>query len=217
MTLRIDIWSDVNCPWCYIGKRRFEEGLRSFVHADEVEVTWHAYLLDPSLPERFDGTEAEYLAQMKGMSPEQVEGMLAQVTEAAASVGLDYHFEKLVPAQSLRAHALVKAAALHGKDASAVKEALLSAHFVEGRVTSDEDVLVEIGASVGLSEEVVRSSLTDRQVLGLVQEDITTAQRIGVTGVPFFVFDQKYAVSGAQQAEVFTQVLERAWTEAHGE
>ncbi|WP_349827770.1 DsbA family oxidoreductase [Brevibacterium litoralis] len=212
MTIRVDIWSDVNCPWCYIGKRRFEQGLELFRSGDEgapeVEVTWHAYVLDPDLPDRYAGSEADYLAERKGMPAEQVAQMLRQVTEVAADLGLDYDFDALVPAQSLKAHSLAKEAVLRGADAGEVEETLFSAHFVEGRALSEPAVLRDLGARFGLDAAAVDAAVESETIAGLVEDDLATARRLGISGVPFFVFEQKYGVSGAQPAEVFAQTLE---------
>ncbi|SFS15194.1 Predicted dithiol-disulfide isomerase, DsbA family [Agrococcus baldri] len=207
--MQIDIWSDVACPWCFIGKRRFEKALGAWEHRDEVEVTWHSYQLDPTLPEHYEGTEVEYLASRKGMPVEQVQQMFQHVTTQAAGEGLHYDFDRLVVANSLRAHQLLHLAKAHG-GADAVKEALLSAHFEQGSDIGDVDTLVAIGAGAGLDEREIRDALADERYLPAVRADIAQAQQIGVNGVPFFVFDMRLGLSGAQPAEVFTQALEQA-------
>ncbi|SDR75603.1 DsbA family oxidoreductase [Agrococcus carbonis] len=207
--MQIDIWSDVACPWCFIGKRRFETALGAWEHRDEVQVTWHSFQLDPSLPEHYDGTEVDYLANVKGMPVAQVQQMLTHVTEQAAGEGLRYDFDRLVVANSLRAHQLLHLAKAHGL-ADAVKDALLSAHFEQGVDIGDVDALVTIGARAGLAAKEIREALADERHLPAVREDIAQARQIGVTGVPFFVFDMRLGLSGAQPAEVFTQALDRA-------
>lgn len=213
MILRVDIWSDIACPRCYIGKRRFEEALAQFPHRDAVKVTWHSYQLDPSLPERYDGTEAEYLAQAKGMPAEQVEQMLGQVAEQAAGEGLEFDWDALVPANSMRAHHLLHLAAERGVDVSAVKDDLLSAHFERGQAISDVEVLVEIGGRHGLDAEAVRAAMDDDGIAAAVRGDIQTARSTGITGVPFYVLEDKYAISGAQPADLFGQALQKVWEE----
>lgn len=215
--MQIDIWSDIACPWCYIGKRRFEAALADFPHRDDVEVTWHSYQLDPSIPRHYDGTEVDYLVQRKGMAEEQVRQMIGHVAEQAKGEGLDYDFDGLVVANSWRAHHLIHTAARAGgpEAAAAVKEALLSAHFVEAKDIGDDDVLVAIGVAAGLDEAAVRAGLDDPEVTAEVESDIATARQIGVQGVPFFVLDRKYGVSGAQPGEVFAQALTQAWHESH--
>lgn len=210
--MQIDIWSDIACPWCYIGKRRLETALADHPHRDELSVTWHSYQLDPDLPEHFDGTEVEYLASRKGMPEEQVRQMFAHVSEQAAGEGLSYDLDRLVVANSARAHEL-----LHlGKDrgvADAVKEALLSGHFEHGADIGDVDTLVRIGVASGLDEGEVRAALEDGRYRAAVASDVDMARQIGVTGVPFVVVDMKYAVAGAQPPEVFAEVLDTAWAE----
>lgn len=207
--MQIDIWSDVACPWCFIGKRRFERALAGWEHRDEVQVTWHSYQLDPSLPEHHDGTEAEYLASRKGMPIDQVRQMFAHVTEQAAGEGLAYDFDRVVVANSIRAHQLLHLAKAHGR-ADEVKEALLSAHFERGIDIGSIDALVAIGGAAGLDEAEIREALADERHLQAVRADIAQAQQLGVSGVPFFVFDMRLGVSGAQPPEVFVQALERA-------
>lgn len=212
--MRIDIWSDIACPWCFIGKRRFEKALSGFAHRDQVEVVWHSYQLDPSLPEHYDGTELDYLSERKGLPAEQVRQMFAHVAAQAAGEGLSYDFDSLVVANSATAHELLHLAAEHGV-AGAVKEALLSAHFEHGRDIGSREVLVEIGVAAGLQASAITTDLdagTHRQA---VQDDIAHAQQIGVTGVLFFVLDGKYGVSGAQPPEVFSQALGQAWQAAN--
>ena len=207
--MQIDIWSDIACPWCFIGKRRFETALGAWEHRDEVEVTWHSYQLDPTLPEHYDGTEAEYLASRKGMPVEQVRQMFQHVSTQAADEGLQYDFDSLVVANSLRAHQLLHLAKAEGV-ADAVKDALLSAHFEHGVDIGSVDALVAIGTEAGLGAQEIRDALADERYLPAVRADIAQAQQLGVNGVPFFVFDMRLGLSGAQPAEVFTQALEQA-------
>ena len=211
--MNIDIWSDIACPWCFIGKRRFERALESFEAKDQVSVTWHSYQLDPTLPERSELSERDYLSKVKGLQAPQVDSMLGQVTEVARGEGLEYDFDALVPANSRKAHQLLHAAKRAGLDVGAVKEALLAAHFEQGEVITDDSLLVRIGTENGLTEEAARSALTDPELAGAVEADIQQARQIGVNGVPFFVFQDKYGVSGAQPTEVFSNALEQVWEE----
>lgn len=211
--MQIDIWSDVACPWCFIGKRRFERALSAWEHRDAVTVTWHSYQLDPTLPEHYDGTEVDYLASRKGMPVEQVRQMFEHVSTQAAGEGLHYDFDRLVVANSLRAHQLLHLAKAKAPGrADAVKEALLSAHFERGIDIGSIDALVAIGVQVGLDEQEIRETLADERYLSSVHDDIAQARELGVTGVPFFVFDMRLGLSGAQPAEVFAQALEQART-----
>ncbi len=212
--MKVDIWSDIACPWCFIGKRRFEAGLADFGHRDQVEVTWHSYQLDPSIPERYDGTELDYLAKRKGMDPDQVRRMLATVEDAARGEGLNYDFEHLVVANSYPAHELLHLAKARGV-ADAVKEALLSAHFEKAQDTSDREVLVRIGTEAGLDADEIRAALDEGRYREAVRADISQAAALGISGVPFFVIDGRYGVSGAQPAELFTRALTTAWDESH--
>ncbi|MCC3267538.1 DsbA family oxidoreductase [Arthrobacter gengyunqii] len=215
--MKIDIWSDIACPWCYIGKRRFEAALASFPHRDEVQVHWRSYQLDPSLPEHYDGTEVQYLSERKGIDPVQLAGMLEQVTAQAAGEGLAYDFDSLVVANSFSAHRLIHLARAEGgiKAADAVKEALLSAHFEKGQDIGSAEVLTGIGAAAGVDPDRIRSMLATDEYADAVNADISQARSLGVSGVPFFVLDEKYGISGAQPVELFSSALEQAWKESH--
>jgi predicted DsbA family dithiol-disulfide isomerase len=212
MIMKVEIWSDVACPWCYIGKRRFETALENFEHKDQVEVHWRSYQLDPTLPEHFDGTETEYLSQMKGLPEDQVRQMFAHVTAQAAGEGLAYDFDRIVVANSFTAHRFIHLANEHGLGAEA-KEALLSGHFEHGEDIGDLDYLVRTGAGLGLDGAMVREALENGRYADEVRADIAAARAVGVTGVPFFVLDRKYGISGAQPAELFSQALTQAWAE----
>ncbi|GGC80648.1 DSBA oxidoreductase [Tersicoccus solisilvae] len=212
--MNIDIWSDIACPWCYIGKRRFESALARFEHRDDVTVTWHSFQLDPTLPAHYDGTELEYLSERKGMPADRVAQMFAQVTEVAAGEGLAYDFDSVVVANSLPGHELMHLAAEHGV-AGEVKEALLSAHFEHGEDIGSREVLVRIGTEAGLDAGEITAALDSGRYADAVGSDIRRAQSLGITGVPFFVLDDKYGVSGAQPVELFEQALRTAWAESH--
>ena len=212
--MKIEIWSDVACPWCYIGKRRFETALNGFAHKDSVEVQWRSYQLDPSLPEHYDGTAISYLSERKGMDPAQVAGMFAHVTEQAAGERLNYKFDDVVVANSFNAHQLLHLAAANGKG-DAVKEALLSGHFEHGADIGSRESLVKIGTEAGLSAVEINEALDTDKYADEVRQDFAEARAIGVTGVPFFVIDRKYGISGAQPADVFSQAIEQAWQEAN--
>ncbi|MCC9146774.1 MULTISPECIES: DsbA family oxidoreductase [unclassified Arthrobacter] len=215
--MKIDIWSDIACPWCFIGKRRFETALARFPHRDEVEVRWHSFQLDPSLPQHFDGTEVQYLSERKGIDPQQLAGMLDEVTVQAAGEGLSYDYDSLVVANSFSAHRLIHLAKAEGglKAADAAKEALLSAHFEKGMDIGAAADLVQIGTSVGLDADRVTGMLASDEYADDVNADIAQARSLGISGVPFFVLDDKYGISGAQPADLFTSALEQAWQESH--
>jgi predicted DsbA family dithiol-disulfide isomerase len=218
--MNVDIWSDIACPWCFIGKRRFEKALSGFPHRDQVTVTWHSYQLDPSLPEHYDGTELEYLSERKGMPADRVAQMFAQVTQVAAEEGLHYDFGSIVVANSQSGHELLHLARTKDAEgargtADAVKEALLSAHFEHGEDIGSREVLVRIGTAAGLDAGEITAALDAGTYRDSVAADIRQAQAIGIQGVPFFVLDSKYGVSGAQPPELFAQALETAWREAN--
>ena len=212
--MKVEIWSDIACPWCYIGKRRFEKALAAFPHRDDVEVHWRSYQLDPMLPDHHDGTELDYLVDRKGMSRAQVSQMFDQVTAIAADEGLHYDFGSVVVANSFAGHELLHLATARGVG-DAVKEALLSAHFEHGEDIGDREVLVRIGTQAGLDADEIARDLATHTWRDAVVADITAANSIGIRGVPFFVLDEKYGVSGAQPTELFTQALEQAWRESH--
>jgi predicted DsbA family dithiol-disulfide isomerase len=218
--LTVEIWSDIACPWCYIGKRRFAAALEAFEHREHVRVTWRSFELQPDAEpsSAHPGlTEATMLAERKGMPVEQVRQMFAQVTAVAAEVGLAYDFDTVVPANTFDAHRLVHVAGeLGGAGAAAdVVERLMSAHFEHGRVVDDLDVLVAVAGEAGLDTDAVRAALASGAGAGAVRADEAEAAAIGVQGVPFFVADRRLAVSGAQPVEVFARLLAQAWQDAH--
>lgn len=210
--LRVDIFSDIACPWCFIGKRRFEQGVEAFEYSENVDVFWHAYQLDPSLPDNYEGSEAQYLSAMKGLDQSQVQQMLEHVTAQAASEGLKYDFENLKVANSFTALRVLEYAKQHGAG-NEMKEALLSAHFEKGLNTGDTSTLLEIAGSLGLDTKELATQLEAGAFAEDVKADISQAQQIGVTGVPFFILDGKYGISGAQPAEVFANALTEVYAE----
>ncbi|HLM07174.1 MAG TPA: DsbA family oxidoreductase [Blastococcus sp.] len=212
--MQVEVWSDVVCPWCYIGKRRLEAALEQFPHRDQVEVVWRSFQLDPSIPEGETHPTLPALAAKYGTSVEAMRANMARVEELAAAEGLEYHLADGVSGNTLRAHELLHLAAERGQGGE-LKERLLHAHFEEGRSVFDVDSLVALGAEVGLDETEAREALADRRYLAAVRQDGATAQALGATGVPFFVVDRKYGAAGAQPAELLLQILERAWADAH--
>ncbi|MBS9374100.1 DsbA family oxidoreductase [Rhodococcus sp. B50] len=211
-TAHIEIRSDIACPWCYIGKRRFAEALASFDERDRIEVTWRSYQLSPDTPVGRRVPEIEALVAMKGVPAEQVRQMFAQVSETAGGVGLDIDFDKVVAANTFDAHRL---AHLAGDKRDEVLEALFRAHFVDGEVIDDPDVLVKVAAEVGLDPQWTRAALDGDDPAGeaagdAVAADLLEARNLGVQGVPFFVANRAVAVSGAQPADVFRAFLRRA-------
>ena len=212
--MKVEIWSDIACPWCYIGRRRFESAVSEFGHADQVEVVWRSYQLDPNSPREYKGTINEMLVEKMGIDPRRAAAMHDQMTALAAAEGLDYHFESVRPGNSFDAHRILHLAAHHGLQ-SEMKERLQRAYFTEGLSFSDPDTLVQLGVEVGLDADEIRKALDSDAYSTDVRADIRRARTIGIQGVPFFLFDEKYAVSGAQPAELFLTALERTWADSH--
>lgn len=209
--VKIDVWSDIACPWCFIGKRRLERALADW--DGPVEIEYHSFELAPDTPVDFEGSEIDFLARHKGMPAEQVEQMLAQVTQVAAEEGLAYDFSALRHTKTLLAHQALHFAKQHGRQAE-LKERLLAAYFEQGRHVGRIDELVALGAEVGLDADELRGALEDGRYAAAVQTDIDQARAYGIGGVPFFVFDGRLGVSGAQDPATFRQVLDRAVREA---
>lgn len=214
--MRIDIWSDVVCPWCSIGKCRLERALADFPHRDDVEVVFHSFLLDPAAPRKPSGTVAEMLAQKYGLTVEQAIERQGMVIALAAELGMDWSRHRESPhVGTADAHRLLHLALAEGGPAlqSALKDALLHAYFGEARNVADHEVLRQVASSVGLDGERVATVLGSDEYAAAVAADVAQAQAYGANGVPFFVVDEKYAVSGAQPVELFAQLLDRAWSE----
>jgi predicted DsbA family dithiol-disulfide isomerase len=210
--LKIQIWSDVMCPFCYIGKRKIEEALTQFENKESVAIEWKSFQLDPTSTSQPGNNTIDYLAKKYNRDREWSIAMHENVTQQARAVGLDYHFEKLVLANSFNAHRLSHLAKKYNLG-NAFEELLFKAHFTEGRNVDDNATLIELGVEVGLTKEEIESVLNSDAFSKEVSQDLEEAQAIGVTGVPFFVFDNKYAVSGAQATEVFLKTLEKTWEE----
>ena len=204
--MRIEIWSDVVCPWCYIGKRRLERALGEFEHADEVEVTWRSFQLNPDAPATAVPT-LDYLAQRFGP---QAQGMTARVAEMGKGEGLTLDFASSLTVNTLEAHRMLHLAADLGIG-DAAKERLLRAHFTEGADVSDHATLTRLMTEAGAGEARVREVLAGTEYADAVQADIDMARRLGANGVPFFVIDRKYGISGAQAAETFLHALRTAY------
>lgn len=205
--IKVDVWSDVQCPWCYIGKRKFEAGAEQF--GGEVEVEYHSFELAPDTPVDFEGSTADYLSKRKGLPLDQVHGMLANVTGIAKSVGLDYDFDSVKQTNTIKAHELLHYAKTHGKQLE-MKERLLKAYFEEGRHVGRVEDLADLAVEVGFDRADVIRSLNEEEHLPAVKTDQAQAIAYGIQGVPFFVIDGKYGVSGAQEAATFAQVLQQA-------
>jgi predicted DsbA family dithiol-disulfide isomerase len=212
--MKVDIWSDVACPWCYVGKRRIEKALAEFEHGDQVEIVWHSYQLDPDAPAISHQTIAEVLAQKYGRSLAQAAAMNERVSGIAAQDGLEYHMEKVRYGNTFDAHRLIHLAATHHLQ-DAMEERFFRAYFTEGAALGDGATLVKLAGEIGLDTEEVRTTLAGDAYADEVRADIQRARRLGIQGVPFFAIDGKYGVSGAQSSEVLKKVLEQAWDESH--
>ncbi len=215
--MKIDVWSDVVCPWCYIGKRRLEKALDDFAHADQVEITWHSYQLDPGAPREATERSSDMLAKKYGGGPAAIRQMQDRVEAVAAEEGLLYRLSETMHVNTIDAHRLLHLAhEVGGNDLQgAFKEALLAAYFLSARNVADHEVLREVALEAGLPGDRVAAVLAGSEYADAVQADIAQAQSYGANGVPFFVFDAKYGISGAQPVEVFADVLAKAWADAH--
>lgn len=212
--MKIDIWSDVACPFCYIGKRHLEAALAQFPQRDKVEVTWHNFELDPNAQTDYKENQYELLAKKYGMSPEQAKENTARVSAGGEAAGIAFDFDKVVPTNTFNAHRLIQLAHKHGVQ-DAAEESLFKAMFEEGKHIGKKETLQAIGESIGLEAAVVAGMLNSDEFTQEVRKDEAEGQALGIRGVPFFVFDMKYGVSGAQPVEVFTNTLKKVWEESN--
>jgi predicted DsbA family dithiol-disulfide isomerase len=211
----VEIWSDIVCPWCYIGKRRFEAALAEFEHADQVEVRWRSFELDPRAPARRAGTMADHIAAKYGLSAEEAAGRLAGMNRMAARDGLEYDLAKTKGGNTFDAHRLIHLA--YEKDAAtggALKEAMLHAYFEELQPIGERDVLIDTAVEVGLDRDEVTKTLDSDRFVEDVRRDEVEASELGCTGVPFYVINRMFAIPGAQDPETFLLTLRRAWERA---
>jgi predicted DsbA family dithiol-disulfide isomerase len=210
--VKVEIWSDVVCPFCYIGKRQFEQALERFEHADEVEIEWRSFELDPNAPQERLGSQVEHLAAKYGMSRADAQAAQDRVLASAARVDLHLDFERARPGNTFDAHRLVHLAADHGLQGE-MEERLFSAYFVRGEAIGDPAALAAAAVEVGVPAEAVDRVLGSDEYAAAVRADEDEARGLGITGVPFFVVDRAYGVSGAQGAEALLEVLDRAWVD----
>ena len=207
--MRVEIWSDVVCPWCYIGKRHFEQALERFEHADEVQVVWRSFELDPGQPPSREGGLAQALADKYGTGREQAEAMIDRVSERAAAAGLRYELHRAVPANTFDAHRLIHFAA--GRGLQDIADArLFAAHMTEGADIGDRATLVRLAGEIGLDMAEAEAMLAGGDHADAVRRDERRARDIGVTGVPFFVLDETFGISGAQPPETMLAALHQA-------
>ena len=210
--MQVEIWSDVICPWCYIGKRRFEAALAEFPHRSEVDVVWRSYELDPAAPPEREGDYATRLSRKYAVAVQQAQAMIDRMVDTGAGEGLDFRFDRSRPGNTFDAHRLLHLAAQRGVQ-DAVKERLFRATFTEGEPIGDRRTLVRLAAEAGLDADEAAEALASDAHAEAVRADEQQASRLGITGVPFFVFGGRYGVSGAQSSDVLLGMLERAWSE----
>ena len=211
--MHVEIWSDIVCPWCYVGKRRFETALAAFEHRDEVEVSWRSFELDPSAPRVREVDGAEHLARKYGTSREQALAMHESMTALAAGEGLEFRFDLARGGNSFDGHRLVHLAATHGRQ-DAMQERLFSAYFSEGEPIGDPEALERLGLEAGLPAGEVRELLATERFAEEVRDDERGAELLGITAVPTFVVDRAMGVSGAQAPELLEKLLRKGWEAA---
>ncbi len=207
--MKIEIWSDIMCPFCYIGKRRFEKSLENTALKDKVDIEWKSFQLNPDLQTDTSIRIDDYLSQHKGMPLAQAQALNAQVTQMAAQEGLVYNFDKSIVANSFKAHVLTHFAKQFGKQ-DEVEELLFQSYFTEGKNIDDIEVLKDIAERLAIDANSFEKAVVEGSIEDEVKMDMHEARQIGVQGVPFFVYDRKYAVSGAQPLELFEQTLQQA-------
>lgn len=214
-TIKIEVWSDIACPFCYIAKHHFEKALEQFPHKDKVELEWKAYQLNPNVPE---DTHSESLidsfVREKGISPQQAEGLFANVVNMAKETGLDFHMDKVVVANTINAHRLSHLAkSKSNKIQNNIEELLFKAYFTEGKNVNDKNTLIEIGLNGGLEKQELETLFNSHNFADKVISDIQEAGVFGITSVPFFVFNRKYAISGAQPSSAFLDMLNKVYND----
>jgi len=217
-TIKVDVWSDIACPWCFIGKRKLESGVAAFEELDsghDVEIEYHSFELAPDTPVDFEGSEVDFLSEFKGMPEEQVRGMLANVTAVAEEVGLEYDFDALQHTRTVKAHQLLHLAKAHGKQIE-LEERLMKAYFEEGRHVGRDDDLADLAVEVGLDRDEALKSLAADEYLPAVEADQAQAIAYGIQAVPTFVINGKYGISGAQAPETFVEVFQKVIGEKAG-
>jgi len=208
--VNVEIWSDIACPWCYVGKRRLEAALAGFEHSDDVTVTWRSFELDPVAPREREVDGATHLAEKYGTSVEQARAMQQRMTDTAAEDGLDFRFDLARAGNTFDAHRLVHLAAAYGRQ-DAMKERLMRAYHNEGESIGDRDTLARLALEVGLPEDDVRDVLATDRYAADVREDERTAMSLGINAVPFFVVDRRMGAAGAHPAQALAELLRRGW------
>lgn len=210
--MKVEIWSDVMCPFCWIGKQLYEKALSEFPDKENIETEWMSYQLDPDIPETMDEkvSTSEYLSERKGIDPDEVSAMIKRITEMGKEHGADFNFEQTVVANTFKAHRILQLAKEKGLSEKA-ENRFFKAYFNEGKDLANEDVLLSVGIEIGLSKDDVEQALVNEIYAYKVKQDIQEAHNIGLTGVPFFVFNRQYGISGAEPLHIFTQTLNQAY------
>ena len=210
--MKVEVWSDVVCPFCYIGKAHFDEALAQFVEKENIEFVWKSFQLNPTLKTNLDQNLYEHLSESKGIPVEQAKGMGSHAAQMGKSAGLELNFDECVVANSFNAHRLIHFAKANGKQQE-MKSRLFKAYFTEGKNIDDSETLIALAKEIGLDADEAKAVLDSDKYAEAVRSDIEESQQLGVRGVPFFVFDRKYAISGAQPTEAFTETLEKSFAE----
>lgn len=211
--MKVEVWSDIMCPFCYIGKRNYEEALANFKDSKDIEIVWKSFQLDPTVPtEKVTKSNYEYLAERKGWTLKQCKEIHESVTQTAKKAGLTYNFDNAKVANSFNAHRIIQFAKTKGWGDQA-EEQFFKAYFTDGKDLNDKNDLIAIGKLIGLSESEIETALTDETYANAVKSDIQEANQLSIQGVPFFVMNRKYAVSGAQDPKMFLQTIEKAFEE----
>lgn len=210
--MKVDIWSDTRCPFCFIGKKNFEKALQSFSQQKNIQVNWHSFQLDPDMKTDLTKNHYEYLSEIKGFPMQQIMQMHDNLIESGKRAGIDFNFDEVKVSNSFKSQMLVQLAKEKGK-ANEMEELLFEAYFILGKDIDDVEVLSGIGEKLGFSKEEITNAVQSSELSTLVSKDISEASSLGIRGVPFFVFNQKYAISGAQPTHLFSEVLEKSWLE----
>ena len=210
--MKINIWSDVRCPFCFVGKKKFEKALEKFPHSEKLEITWHSFQLDPQLITQPDVNPYEYFAKAKGITIERAKAMHEGAAMAGKEAGIDFNFDDSKVANSYKAHLLIQLSKTKNL-ANEMEEALFEAQFLDGKNIDDEETLIQLAKSIGITEDEAKNALKSDELGYLVKQDMQLAAQLGINAVPFFVINDKYGISGAQQPELFLEALEKTWEE----
>ncbi|WP_374449816.1 DsbA family protein [Cloacibacterium normanense] len=210
--MKINIWSDVRCPFCFVGKKKFEKALEKFPHSEKLEITWHSFQLDPQLITQPDVNPYEYFAKAKGITLERAKAMHEGAAMAGKEAGIDFNFDDSKVANSYKAHLLIQLSKTKNL-ANEMEEALFEAQFLDGKNIDDEETLIQLAKSIGITEDEAKNALQSDELGYLVKQDMQLAAQLGINAVPFFVINDKYGISGAQQPELFLEALEKTWEE----